>query len=498
MRPLSGLLALVIAGSFLLWLPLRSRPQVPATAPTRAAERLSLLIVFGDQRQGEKTYDGSLRVNGGRLLALENWRFLQGDALAGENSWKLHIHRIAFENQPDAPNTIPTASVPQNLVPAGVMATIEPSATSIDVATAQGSFQIPVNRLDYGKPLRYLNDDVVVQRVPSAAQVSTENREEHDYPSLAVTKSGTVWFAWQAYQDRGDRVYVAPLDGPAVAITEGKADIFRTAIAADSQGRLHVAWSERNGEDWHLWERTLEGGRWTARRQITHEHSPNIFHKLVASPDGRLRLIWVGYEAGRSYLYLSEWDGAAWSGPRLIGGPSVWSPDAAAGARGDFFVAWDSYQNGNYDIFFRGVKSDGSLAPVEQVTTSPKFQAHPSLAVDNLQRPWLAFDESGTNWGKDWTHTDPYRAPVLYQNRAVRVVVKEGGTWKEAPDFSAAVPDRLRRYAQLPHLTVDGSGRLWALFQMRSSSSNNRQDFWTAGGLWDLYLTTTTAVSCAG
>ena len=39
-------------------------------------------------------------MNGGRLLALENWRFLQGDALAGENSWKLHIHRIAFENQP--------------------------------------------------------------------------------------------------------------------------------------------------------------------------------------------------------------------------------------------------------------------------------------------------------------------------------------------------------------------------------------------------------------
>ena len=44
-----------------------------------------------------------------------------------------------------------------------------------------------------------------------------------------------------------------------------------------------------------------------------------------------------------------------WSAPQRIGGPSVWMPDAAADRQGNLYVAWDSYQNGNYDIFFRRI-----------------------------------------------------------------------------------------------------------------------------------------------
>ena len=491
MRKLSGTLVVVLALAALLWFPIRSRTQTSAVAPRMdTAQGLSFQITFGYQRQGEKTYDGSLHVNGGRLLKLESWRFLQGDAMTNSSAWKLRMHRIVLENQPDQPNTIPTATAARNLVPAGVIATIEPSATSVRVETAQGNFDFPVNRLDYGRPLRFLNDDVIVQRVTGPRQLSPDNREEHDYPSVAVAKSGAAWFAWQAYQDRGDRVYVAAPGAAPQVITEGKADIYRTALAEDGQARMHVVWSERSGEEWQLWERMFDNKTWSPRSQITAGHSPNLFHKLIASPDGKLHLVWTGYDDGQSYLYLKDFDGTQWSEAKRIGGPSVWSPTAASDSHGNLVVAWDSYSTGNYDIFFRRIGADGSLAPIEQVTTSPKFQAHPSLAVDNQDRVWLAWDESGANWGKDWTHTDTFRSTVLYQDRSIRVAVKTGGTWKEAPDFEAAVPDRLRRYAQLPHLATDKSGRVWALFQMRTSATNTRQDFWTAGGLWDLYTTT--------
>jgi hypothetical protein len=281
-----------------------------------------------------------------------------------------------------------------------------------------------------------------------------------------------------------------PAGGKPIEVTEGKADVYRTSVAEDGAGKIHVVWSERRGEDWQLWERVLDGTSLGARRQITSGHSPNVFHKLVASKDGKLHLVWVGFEDGVSYLYSASSDGERWSAAERIGGPSVWAPDAATDSKGDLFVAWDSYQNGNYDIFFREIQAGAAPGPVEQVTTSPRFQAHPSIAVDAQQRPWLAWDESGVNWGKDWTHEVPYRGTVLYQDRTIRAVVKAGGSWKEAADFSAALPERLRRYAQLPHLAVDGAGRLWALFQIRTSTSYNRQDFWAAGGLWDLYVTT--------
>lgn len=491
MRKLSGGFIVAAAIAALLWLPTRSRTQTsPAAARPAVEQGLSFLITFGYQRQSEKVYDGTLHVRGGRLLKLEKWRFLEGDSITAADAWKLRIHRIAFENQPDQPNTIPNASPARNLVPAGLIAAIEPSATSVSVETAQGNFEIPVDRLEYGRPLRFLGDDVIVQRVADTEQLSPDGREEHDYPSAALSKSGSTWFAWQAYQDRGDRVYVARAGRPPQVITEGKADIYRTALAEDGQSRMHVVWSERSGEDWQLWERMFEKNAWSPRRRITREHSPNISHKLIASSDGKLHLIWTGYEAGQSYLYLTDFDGTKWNAPKRIGGPSVWSPALACDTHGNVLVAWDSYQTGNYDIFFRRIDSSGTLAPVEQITTSPKFQAHPSLAVDNQDRVWLAWDESGVNWGKDWTHTDPYRSTVLYQDRAIRVAVKAGGVWKEAPDFGAAVPDRLHRYAQLPHLAIDKNGRVWALFQMRTGATNTRQDFWTAGGLWDLYTTT--------
>ena len=474
------------------WLPVRSRTQTTSLSASRPGfkQDLSFLITFGYQRQGEKTYDGSIQVRGGSLLKLEEWHFLQGDSITPGGAWKLRIHRIVFENQPDQPNTIPTAAPARNLVPAGVLVTTDSSATSVHVETAQGSFDVPVDRLDYGRPLHFLGDDVVVERVADPKQLSPDDREEHDYPSVVVSQSGSAWFAWQAYQDRGDRVYVAVRGAPPQVITEGKADIYRTSLAEDGQGRMHVAWSERSGEEWHLWERVFERGVWTPRLQLTHEHSPNLFHKLVSSSDGKLHLVWTGYEDGQSYLYLKDFEGARWNAAKRLSGPSVWNPAAACDAHGNLMVAWDSYQAGNYDVFFRRIDADGKLSPIEQVTTSPKFQAHPSLAVDDQDRVWLAWDESGANWGKDWTHNDPYRSTVLYQDRSIRVAVKAEGVWKEAPDFKAAVPDRLRRYAQLPHLATDKNGRVWALFQMRTSATNTRQDFWTAGGLWDLYMTT--------
>jgi hypothetical protein len=447
--------------------------------------------VFGYQRIAAKSYDGSVNITGGTLKSVEPWEFLQNDAIVPPNSWRLQIRRAVFENQPDHPNQMSGGGPPaMNLIPAGVIVTVDRSAASAAFQTAQGNFSVAIGDLMYGRQLWFLEGDVQVERIPTAERVSPQNAEEHDYPSIAITRQGEVWTAWQAYQDRGDHVYARRQGGDPVRLTTEKGDVFRTSVAEDADGRIHVAWSERQGEDWSLYERIYDGTNWRPRSRITNGNSPNIFHKLVASPRG-LHLIWTGHENGASYLYLASYAGSSgWSRPQRIGGPSVWSPDAAADRSGNLHVAWDSYQSGNYDIFYRSVGADGTLGAVEQITKSPRFEAHPSVAVDGQGRPWLAWDQSGANWGKDWTHDDQNRSTVLYKDRSIRVAVKDAGAWKEAPDFSAAVPDRLKRYWQLPHLTSDGTGRIWAVFQMRTSALNNRDDYWCAGGLWDLYLAT--------
>ena len=137
-----------------------------------------------------------------------------------------------------------------------------------------------------------------------------------------------------------------------------------------------------------------------------------------------------------------------------------------------------------------GSVPDGTPDAIEQVTKSPRFEA----ILRWLSMVRIASGWPGTNPARTGARTGPTKIftapPVLYANRSIRVAMKDGGDWKEGPDFSAAVPDRLRRYWQLPHLPADSNGRIWALFQMRTSALNNREDFWCNGGLWDLYLTT--------
>jgi len=464
--------------------------QTPPRRIPPSPDLISFRVVFGYQRTAVKPYSGSIAVTGGALHTIEPWRFGQGDAITGANSWKLGIKLAVFENQPDRPQALSGGPPTQNIVPAGLLVTVDRTAVSATLRTEQGDFSVPIRELSYGHQLWFLDQDVLVERVPVAQRISPQSAEQHDYPSIAITRSGDVWSVWQAYQDRGDEVYARRQGSESVRLSTTKGDVFRTSVAEDADGRVHAAWSERQGVAWNLYERIFDGSAWSARTQITQGTIPNIFHKLIAGPKG-LALIWVGHENGASFLYWRPYTRArGWSAPQKIGGPSVWSPDAAFDNDGNLHVAWDSYQNGNYDIFYQRVAADGTFGPVEQVTKSSGFDAHPSVAIDGLGRPWLAWDHSGTNWGKDWNREDQYRSTVLYKDRSILVVVKDGGQWKQAPDFEAAVPDRLKRYAQLPHLASDGTGRIWAVFQMRTGAAVQRADYWASGAVWDLYLTT--------
>ncbi len=481
-------IALACAGLLLIAFP--QSQNRPAQRPRRDTppEPISFRVVFGYQRTAPRSYSGRIAVTRGMVEKLEPWRFQTGDSIAND-TWKLQTRRMTFENQPDAPQPLFGGPATQNIVPEGLIVTVSAPSASVSVTTDAGNFSIPVAELIYGRQLWFLDHDALVERVPSSERVSPQNSEQHDYPSVTVTRSGDTWTAWQAYEDRGDQVYAKRDGGEPVRITTEKGDVYRTSIAEDADGRIHVAWSERQGVAWNLYERVYDGATWSSRAQITRGMIPNIFHKLIAGPRS-LAMIWIGHEAGESYVYLSLYTRAGWSRPERVSDASAWNPDGAFDRDGNLHLAWDSYQTGNYDIFYRRATADGKFDPIEQITKSVGFDAHPSIAIDAQNRPWLAYDHSGANWGKDWTREDQYRSTTLYRDRAINVVVKDGAAWKQAPDFAAAVPDRLRRYAQLPHLTSDGSGRIWAMFQMRTSVAINRADLWASGGMWDLYLTT--------
>ncbi|MFB3828987.1 MAG: DUF3604 domain-containing protein [Bryobacteraceae bacterium] len=455
---------------------------------------ISFRVVFGLTRAAPIDYSGAVSLSEGKVLRVEPWRFFGGDAMEDGSRWKLTIKTAAFENQPDKP----TQGGVKNTVPAGIVVTAEaPLSAAARIRTAQGDIEFRLQELAGGRVLEFGEGDISVQRTPSVRQVSPPagmSKAEHDYPSVAVTRAGAVWVAWQAYEGGGDSVYVrhaASSTWSEPFRLAAKADVYRTAVAEDARGRVWAVWSERAGEDWDLYARVYDGRSWSPRRKLTTEDSPNFSHRLAADPSGALHMVWVGHRGGESHVFWSRLEGEQWSAPREVSGAGAWTPQIAFDSRGGAYIAWDSYRGGNYDIFLRRIAPGGRMLPMEQVTRSAAFQAHASIAVDKRDRVWLAWDESDANWGKDFWNKDPNpRGAGLYTRRRPRIVMFAGGVWKEPANILEAAPARHGRYIQLPQIVCDRTGRIWVAVQVRTAAGTNRVDNWANNGQWERYLTT--------
>jgi len=480
------------------------RAQNPAPRPQPAAVAVpaahtAVRMTFGERQDREADYSGTLTLSEGRIIELIPWRFFGQDAIEGPNAWKLFTRRANMEDQPDQPRPISTPGQNQNVVPKGLSAVLDaPDTASATIQTARTAYTFHLSDLREARVLSFEEGDVTVERVPAPERISPgspPNAEiEHDYPALAVASDGSAWAAWQVYEGGGDRVMVAHSTAAgwsgAEPLTPAGLDLNRTAISQDGRGNVWVVWSQREGEVWDLVSRGLSGSGWSAPRKLTSGNTPNFFHKLIRDKAGNLHLVWVAWPNAESHVMWSKLAGDRWSAPVEISGASAWMPDAAADSQGNLYVAWDSYRTGNYDIFLRRIAADGVLGPVMQVTKSPRFQAHASVAVDTSDRVWLAWDESGANWGKDYARDDTWRGTTLYADRRPRVAVLENGKWSmPAADPMAAMPRRYDRFVAQPKLTCDSTGRVWMALEVRVSTAMNRADFWANNGRWERFLT---------
>jgi hypothetical protein len=479
----------------------QNQPARPSGAAPVA--RTAIRIAFGERQERETDYSGTITVSPGRVVELIPYRFFGGDQLNGTTGWRLVTRPANFENQPDQPRPLSTAGANQNIVPKAVAAIVDaPASAGVTVQTGRGNFTFRLEDLANGRILSYEDGDVLVQAVPAPERVSPPAAAgagpnaipDHDYPSMAVASDGSAWAAWQVYENGGDRVLTAHSTATgwsaAEPLTAGGQDIFHTAIGQDASGRVWVVWSQREGEVWNLVARMYDGRSWSAARKLTNANGPNFFHKLVRGRDGALHLVWVAYLSAESHVMWSKLAGDNWSAPEEVSGASAWMPSAATDSKGDLYIARDSYRTGNYDIFLRRVNPDGTMEPIQQVTKSSRFQTNASLAVDGGDRVWLAWDESGSNWGKDYARDDTWRGTTLYADRRPRVAVLENGKWTQpSADPMAAMPRRFNRYAENPQLVADGAGRIWMLVTVRTSTAMNRSDFWANNGRWDMFLT---------
>src|SRR5207253_3694054 len=156
---------------------------------------------------------------------------------------------------------------------------------------------------------------------------------------------------------------------------------------------------------------------------------------------------------------------------------------------------WDRYTS-SYDVYARSYSHGGGLSAEIKVAATPRFEAHSSIAVDRRNRPWVAFETGGVNWGKDLGAALGSKAPgqPLGGSRRIEVACFDGQQWKAPPAFSFHDALSIGSTGDyMPLLHSDPDGNLWMAFKRRFSPNSRIQ---VSGGVasrpsifWETYLT---------
>jgi hypothetical protein len=491
MRTRFLLLLLPVLGAVLLLN--RSAPtranQITNPQPVAAADELqAVTLIFGSKDIQPSPWDGSVSLSQGKIERLAGYHFNEEARIAGTDSWVCSSYAWGAFSGGMHPNEKPQPH-PTAMQTCGVVIYYRaPPTAEFHVKVQKGEFTFRPTDIPQTEGIFPLGALVEVYRSAVVEKATTAEYED-DFPSLAAD-GDRLWLAWVAYRDKADRVFLRSYEngawGNTIEVTDKPGDIFGASVAV-AGGKPLVIWSEREESGLQLKARSPGG----LLETITSARGNHLFHRAAADARGNLYLVWQSFRGGRSDIYGKSLSSGRWSAEvNLSDGPrdsraNDWNPSVAITRDGTAWVAWDGYATGSYNIYLRPVRGGkpGELIPV---TGSPRFHAHPNLAVDAQDRLWVAWDESRENWGKD-TGFLLAGGTGLLDSRSIRMAVFSGGRWM-APlqDVNEVVPYGIRRFVATPRLVSDSAGRMW-LFLRPRTNTKLPTTLWAAGGKWEAF-----------
>ena len=272
-----------------------------------------------------RDWDGKLSVSGGEAVGVVSRRPHLDDRIDG-NSWKLASWQGPNHWYPP-PKPQPVTGVPVNIFNPGLIVDVRTRGRGrAAFETEQGGFQVDLGSLRYGRPQRFLDGSVVVDRAVSARKISADDGRQNDFASLATGPDGQLWVAWVAYLGGANEVLLRRYDGNAWGeirtVTDKPGDVFLAKTARAGNGRIWVVWSDQINGNRDLYARSFDGAlSGTERspvRRLSEAPQPDLYHNLATDSRGRVWLVWQGFRGGQADVFARFHDGGQWSPAQKI------------------------------------------------------------------------------------------------------------------------------------------------------------------------------------
>lgn len=487
------------AAVLIVSLALFSQQGQPGSSPRNDmmdGRTVSVRVEFGIRDTEARDWKGKVTARSGDLLSVRNWRPRPGDqvSMAGWNLRTrpgINFALRAWENESL------TAPAKYLNIPGVIIDVRGSAATELDIETANGNFTVRPFDLALSSPVQLLNSNVRVQRVAPAEMISPREVDS-DFPSIANLGEGHLLTAWIGFREGRTAVFTREFGAHTWnqlnVINTGHTDISYVAAGRDRNRRGVVVWSAQVDGNWDLYASYGSGSDWSAPERLTTAPQPDIFPAVAFEAPNTLWLTWQGFRNGKSDIFARSFDGTKWSPEQQISTSSAndWSPAVATARRGGgVYIAWDSYDKGNYDVLMRKAVN-GQWGEVTPIANSLKYEAAVSLAVDGQNRLWASWNESGMDWGKDTGFLPRKQGTALYRSRWINVAVHDGQRWMEpAHPFDSVLPVDMQEFNDYPVLTADNAGRVWLFFRHRNLRiKDTPSDTPAHRAAWEIHATT--------
>lgn len=529
-------------------------------AGAAGADSVTVKFRFGMKDTDATDWSGKLGLSKGKVESIHGWRWMPGDHANGAD-FTVNTRRQQAQNEAERKRVQDGNKMPMN--DNGIVATLSgvDANTEITFDTKPGKATVKLSELPYGARVMKLEGNLIIERAPAVMPLA-ESMADEDYPAAVTSKDGTVYLVYlaftrgkdfQGFRERPASKESGPVTGPLargeikkiekpedldyltqptggeqiylrmfrngawsqpVAVTDGKNEYYRPAIAVDGQGKVWIFYSAHldtnatlDEGNWELMAKRFDADGKPAGDAINISGAPGTDFMPAACTDssGKIVVAWVGARETNFNIFVSQQDGEKFSAPKKVNEAksNQWEPAVAADAKGNVAVAWDTYEKGDYDINLSLRDSSGKWGTPQLVAGTAAFEVRASLAYDPAGRLWVAYEGSGDLWGKDFGALKKKGIPIYGGGRyvAVKVLTPDKG-WQTPPDVMAAVPAPNRPAAAraaanpnqanrnqiapcYPRLAIDPSGGVYMTFRGRPGGN------WRVGvgSVWVEYVT---------
>jgi hypothetical protein len=457
-----------------------------------------ILVLMGVGDQQPSDWNGTVNIASGEIDTLDGYRFELPDRVLPQGGWhmKTNLDKILSSSPVEGSGVSGAVVMPKGLLIAGR----GNDATSLTVDTNNGRCSISPMQMTAGQR-QSCASRISAVRLLNATDLSGTELREHDFPALgAGAGSGDLWATWTSFHDNrqelnfrhyGDGRWSRLLPvGHASDLSER--DLYRPQAAVDETGTPWLIWSEQAAGqpagNWEILAMAFRNQVWEKPITLSDNPGPDIDPHVAQGPHGSIYVAWQSLTGRASQIRMRYLANGKWSEMIHVTdrAQNNWAPAMAVAQNGTAWIAWDRYDH-SYDVYARSYSPQSGLGAERTIAATERFEAYASIAMDRQDRPWIAYETGGVNWGKDLGAALGEKAPgtPLGGPRQIEIVCLDGGLMLTPPPLPTDDPLALGSQSNSDALLYfDPNGSLWLAFKRRFS-----RNAWRPSTLWETYLT---------